>query len=842
MLLLLLGRVLVVVEVSRHRARRRPYLNTSSVAARAALAAPLSLTSMLLLGLALFAAQPNFAHSSAQPNYVYSCPSAMRWCNSLLPIEARLDDLISRLTVPEKIEQISTFTYFNQGTEHFGGLTPGVSSVGLPPYNWHTEGLHGVRDSHAAGFYNSTLFPQVVGMAATGNLPLVEQMATAMGREFRALNNVMRRDNRLVNKGGGLSVYGPTINIVRDARWGRNQETVSEDPWLSGVYAQAFMRGVQSGGAGQRNDTRQFLTVAATCKHLAAYSVETNRHNSNAVVSSLDLAETYLPAFHACIAAEPAQVMCSYNQINGLAACLHDDLQNGLLRGNWSFDGAIVSDCDAIRDVISPQHALNGSAAVAAAVSAGCDIDCGSAYYDHLQTALDEGLLSQQTLDTAVRRALRVRFRLGEMGESDDEVGALRSIPPQTVGAAEHLALAAQASRESLVLLKNHEGTLPLDLANDRALVLDGSARTSSSSGARRVLRVALIGPLGNSTSVMMGGKPDYDCLNVSTLWEGLRAIVPALVFEPGLSSVTDVSHAGFGAATVAAARSDVVVLAIGIDSTIEAEQLDRTSVGLTGAQDALVEAVIAAMTGRPASRIIAVLFNGGPLSVDMIASSRHVHAVIEAFQPGQFGGAAVAAAIAGQFSPSGVMPHTVYAAADALAAPLTEFAMRPNRTYAGRTYRFSTSVVLWPFGFGLSYSSFDVQWKGEPVATASTTALAHGGETVQFSVTVRNTGQMDAARVVQLYVARVGGARRADEPTPPRKSLAAMSKLQLRVGGEGMHTFSLRVTPGACAVCVVTFDGRTVLRAAEWRISVGDGATDLLTGRLNVVGPEVVV
>lgn len=767
---------------------------------------------------------PMLVSATSAPNYMSSCVGVqLPWCNTSLSLSTRLDDLIGRLTVDEKITQLNTFSFTNPPQHN--GLTPGVVRIGLPPYDWHTEGLHGVRDASAAGLHNSTLFPQVVGMAATGNLTLIGEMAVVMGREFRALNNVMRAADRVVTRGGGLSVYGPTINIIRDARWGRNQESVSEDPWLAGAYADAFMRGVQ--GA---DPTSSYLAVAATCKHLAAYSIETERHDSNAEVSALDLQETYLPAFQACVAAGSAQIMCSYNKINGLAACLHGDIQNGLLRRTWGFDGTIVSDCDAIADVISPQEAYNGSEAVALALKAGTDIDCGGAYAEHIQAALSDGLLREADLDAALRRAFTLRFRLGEMGETDAEVGRLRTaLGPHVVGSAPHVALAAQAAKESLVLLKNDAGLLPLDR--------------------KAGLRVALIGPLANSTDIMYGGKHDYDCDHVGTVLEGLRSVVPAssLTFAPGLASVTDTSTAGFEAAAKAAAASDVAVLALGIDSSVESEGKDRTTVGLTGAQEELLRAVVSSM--GDASRVIVLLLNGGPLSVDY--AKEHVPTILEAFEPGQEGGAAIAEALFGGFSPSGVLPYSIYAEADALAPPLDAFAMRPNATtgYAGRTYRFSTATPLWPFGFGLTYTSFTVQWHGASsatVRTVSTADLAPGGSGASVSATVRNTGRMLGSKVVQVFVTvqaepTANGAR--TEPSPPIRSLAAMAKVALQPGEMATAAFELAVAPGACPMCTVQLDGTRILRAGRWRVSIGDGAADHVPPwTLEVVGADVII
>ena len=262
------------------------------------------------------------------------------WCDTRISFWSRALLLANALTPREQVTQLSTYSF----TKNHSGLNPGVTRLGLPEYNYHTEGLHGVRDSCDSP---ATLWPQVVGMAATGNLSLIQEMGSFMGAGFRAAANA-NRGKKLPSRGCGLSVYGPTMNIIRDPRWGRNQETVSEDPFLNGAYAAAIVHGVQG-------DDPTYLQVAFTCKHFTAYSVETDRmKGSNAVVSDRDLAETFLPAFKACVRAGSAQLMCAYNAItsdggNATGACFRADLINGLLRKQWGWNGSMVSDCDAVK-------------------------------------------------------------------------------------------------------------------------------------------------------------------------------------------------------------------------------------------------------------------------------------------------------------------------------------------------------------------------------------------------------------------------------------------------------------------------------------------------------------
>eukprot|EP00462_Mataza_sp_D1_P007882 CAMPEP_0175124486 /NCGR_PEP_ID=MMETSP0087-20121206/2805_1 /TAXON_ID=136419 /ORGANISM="Unknown Unknown, Strain D1" /LENGTH=761 /DNA_ID=CAMNT_0016406253 /DNA_START=74 /DNA_END=2360 /DNA_ORIENTATION=- len=713
--------------------------------------------------------------------------SAYAFCNSSLSFEDRAADLVNRLTLEEKIAQINTYSFVKNNP----GITPGISRLGVCEYNYHTEGLHGVRDSYVGGFHNSTLFPQVTAMAATGNLTLVQEMGRVMALEFRAVNNVMAKPAMWSQEeGGGLSVYGPTINLIRDPRWGRNQESVSEDPWLAGHYGAAFINGVQG-----QNSVTKYLATAATCKHLAAYSMETNRHDSNAEVSALDLAESYLPAFQTCIQAGSAQVMCSYNKINDIPACTDSDIQIDVVRKAWNFNGSIVSDCDAIADITNSQKTMDGPTATAAGIVGGCDQDCGSWYAKYGMDAVKQGKVTEDQIDAALRRTLLLRFKLGEMGESDDQV-SWRSVPPSVVGALDHAALAAQAAEEAITLLKNEESTLPLDVQSIRS--------------------VALVGPLANSSSVMEGSKQDYNAKHISSVLEGLQNYLlksphkATVSFAPGLQSVTDRNTKGFDAAKQVAKVADVTVVVLGIDGSVEAEAKDRLNglIGLPGAQEDLLKAVVDAVGDK--RKVIVVFVHGGPLSSDYIA--REMPTLLDAFEGGQSGGDAIARALFGAVNPSGILPYSLYAENFTSAVPFETFQMRPNETYPGRTYRFSTFPVLFPFGHGLSYTTFKLNWDEERLDAYDTSSIHFPG--VVHKVKVTNTGKVAGAKVVQAFVSHKYDAAVADAaPAPPIKSLYGQAKVFLRPGESTTVEFTTATSSGAAPFAAVGFS-HTKLKA----------------------------
>ena len=811
----------------------------------------------MLLGCTLLVLLLNNADSAKNydpSKYMQTCTSPNLFCNASLSAAARAANLVSLLTLDEKISQLST----NSFTKTYNGLVPGIPRLGIPEYDYHTEGLHGIRDSDVAGFKNSTLFPQVTGMSATGNLSLIYEMARAMAFEMRAVNNVMRERNQVVTRGGGLALYGPTINIIRDGRWGRNQESVSEDPWLSGQYAANFIRGVQGEGEDEDdnyNNNNKFLAVAATCKHLDAYSQETHRHDSNAQVSQLDLMETYLPQFEACVAAGAQQVMCSYNKINNVPACLDGSIQNGIVRDKWNFQGSIVSDCDAIKDVNVTQKTMTGPEVTAAGILNGCDQDCGNFYGLYASDAIKEGLLNDTDVDTALVRILTMRFKLGEFGD----MTPWSKVAPNQVGSKQHAALALQAARESITLLRNDKGMLPL-------LLDDGSVKR----------RVGLVGPLANSTSVMEGAKQDYRAKHIVSVLEGLETKMSSssssslLTYSPGLSSVTDddTSSRAYKEAVRIATEADVAIVVVGIDGTVEGEALDRRNVILPGAQEQMIRDIATARASKvkeliktnnvaatvtaaatnvtaaaataaatSAAAMIVVLINGGPISCDWLQGETPVPiAVIEAFEGGQSAGTALAETMYGENNPSGVLPFTLYKENSTVEkiVPFTRFDMRPNGTYPGRTYRFSVAPTLWEFGYGLSYTKFVLSWS--PSVDGSDDGDGGGNHHhsihlvhspgVVHKVRVTNVGKVAGAKVVQAFVTKKHEVVHATlgAPSSPLKELFGMNKVWLEPGETTEVTFNTISLAGSKPFFTVMEDGRSMLIPGRVVITVGVG------------------
>ena len=479
------------------------------------------------------------APTSRTPACVLANTTALPFCDTTLSTAARAKDLVQRMTAAEKLVQLIGGIG--------GGVTPATPRLGVPAYQYHSEGLHGLRTTCKLGPGHSplysTMFPQVTGMAATGNLSLIHAMAAHMGDEARAVNNYMVQAKAgFPGKGGGLNYWGPTLNIGRDPRWGRLQESVSEDPWLNGAYSSNFVAGIQGAGDGVK-----FTKIAACCKHFYAYSLEDadgfTRHNFNAAVTARDLAETYLPPFAACVAAAPEQVMCSYNAVNGVPTCLDDQAQNGWLRKTQKYAGLVVSDCDAVGDAFSAHHySQNVSQAAAQGIRAGCDLDCGSTYKSkNLQDALDAGLMTMADIDLAVERTFAMRFNLGMF----DPVATndYSKIGRDVLNSAHGKALAVAAARESIILLQNDGGALPLTLPSGGTIVV--------------------IGSIADSTAVLAGGKSDYCPEQPVSLLAGLQAAANAssgawkVTYLPTATSSSDIA--------VARAAAHVVVVRGGV-------------------------------------------------------------------------------------------------------------------------------------------------------------------------------------------------------------------------------------------------------------------------------------
>ncbi len=543
-------------------------------------------------------------HSDLQPLYLN--PEALA--------RDRAEDLIARMTLAEKVGCMMADS-------------AGVERLGIPPYNWWNEALHGIARAGIA-----TVFPQAIGIAATWNEDLVYRMAAAISDEGRAKHHeALRKGDH--SRYTGLTFWSPNINIFRDPRWGRGQETYGEDPHLTSRIGVQFVKGMQG-------DDPHYLKTAACAKHYLAHSgPEAERHQFDAKVNIRDLKMTYLPAFQALVEeGQVAGVMGAYNRVNGEACCASPNLLQYLLRREMGFKGYVVSDCMAIRDIYKyHQAAETPEEAAARAVKAGCDLNCGDTY-EHLFTALGNGLIREQDIDRALMNLFETRFRLG-MFDSPEQV-PYAQIPIQVVDSPANQALALEVARQSLVLLKNSDNFLPLT---------------------KDLKRIAVIGPNADDALVLRGNYYGTPSDSITVL-EGIRGVV---------SNATDVQYArgcdiaasgqkDFDEAVRTVSGADVAIVVLGLSQEIEGEEGqqegnpegtatrgDRETLGLPGEQQALLEAVAA--TGTP---VVLVLLNGSALAVNW--ADEHLPAILEAWYPGQSGGRAVAEALFGDFNPGG--------------------------------------------------------------------------------------------------------------------------------------------------------------------------------------------
>lgn len=683
------------------------------------------------------------------------------------PIEERVDDLIKRMTAEEKIAQL-------------GSNAPAIERLGVPQYNWWNEALHGVGRAGIA-----TVFPQAIGMASTWNADLIQQVAETISDEGRAKHHeAVRGGVRAVYT--GLTFWSPNINIFRDPRWGRGQETYGEDPYLTARLAVRFVQGLQG-------DDPAYLKTVATPKHFAVHSgPEKSRHYFDAIVSQRDLRMTYLPAFKACIMeAKAYSIMGAYNRVNGEACCASPTLLGKILRGEWGFEGYVVSDCGAIYDIYENHNLVKSAAEAAAlAVKNGCDLECCGTYnipcdFGGLREAAEQGLLSEQDIDQAVKRLFMARFRLGMFDPPD--LVPYTQIPFSVVDSAEHRALAVEVAQQSFVLLKNQDNLLPLDKDKLNA--------------------VAVIGPNADETLVMMGNYMGTPASPVSVL-DGIRAVVregTEVNYAKGCEIVGG-SKDGFAEAVEAAKKSQVAVMVMGLSQQLEGEEGqqegnprgivslgDRKTLDLPPIQEELMQAIYD--TGTP---IVLVLMNGSMVSINW--ANEHIPAILEAWYPGQAGGTAVANTLFGLFNPGGRLPVTFYRSR-------TDLPPFENYSMENRTYRYFTGDPLYAFGFGLSYTTFayrSLQIEPENIQS---------GESVSIQVEVENTGQRLGDEVVQLYM-------HDTEASLPVPQLQLQGFVRIRLEPGEKRTVEFRIDPEQMSFA--DEQGQWVLEPGEFKVWVG--------------------
>lgn len=617
---------------------------------------------------------------------IYSCAQAGKEAQTA---EQRAARIVDSLSLGQKVSLMM----------HASAPVP---ELDIPAYNWWNEALHGVARNGSA-----TVFPQPVGMAASFDDALLQKVFEAVGDEAR-IKNRQAREAGFVGNYQGLTFWTPNINIYRDPRWGRGMETYGEDPCLTARMGSAVVRGLQGPA------DAPVLKAHACAKHFAVHSgPEWNRHSFDAEVSERELRETYLPAFKELVAGAGVQeVMIAYNRFRGVPCGANTYLIDTILRKEWGFDGLVVSDCWAVSDFYEDGrhgYSPDASHAVAEAVRAGVNLECGNTF-SHIPEAVAEGLLSESCLDSSLIRILSARIRLGELDAEDPWSG----LDTALVEGPRHLALARRMAAESLVLLQNRGGILPLKAGS----------------------RIALLGPNADDAEMMWG---NYNPVpnNTVTLLEALREERPGLLYLPACGH----TEAGMAAEDLLYRLSgiDTIIFAGGISPRLEGEQLeveipgfkggDRTSLELPEVQRQLLKALHEA-----GKRVVLVNFSGGATGLEPETLS--CDAILQAWYPGQEGGGAIADVLFGRVSPSGKLPVTFYRNVGQL-PDYEDYSM------LGRSYRFFEGSPLFPFGYGLSYVRFE--YKSPRIRGR------------QLSVCVTNTGEMDAEEVVQLYVRRPG-------------------------------------------------------------------------------------
>ena len=631
-------------------------------------------------------------------------------------------ELVNKMTLEEKASQLRYDA-------------PAIPRLGIPAYNWWNEALHGVARAGVA-----TSFPQAIGMAAAFDVDLIKEIGGAIAEEGRAKYNAyVKHGDRDIYK--GLTFWSPNVNIFRDPRWGRGHETYGEDPYLTSRLGVAYVKGLQGNG--------EVMKAAACAKHYAVHSgPEAVRHEFDAKATQKDMEETYLPAFEALVKeAKVESVMGAYNRTNGEPCCGSKTLIQDKLRGEWKFEGHFVSDCWAIRD-FHENHMVTYTAkeSAAMALNAGCDLNCGNTYL-HILNAFQHGLVTEEAITQAAVRLFTTRYLLGLFDGSEyDAIGY------DKVECQEHLALAHKISLKSIVMLKN-DGILPLDK--------------------KKLKNIGVIGPNANSRAALVGNYHGTSSEYITVL-EGIQRYLGEdvrVLYSEGCdlyrekTEVLAWPYDRLKEAQIVAENSDVVILCLGLDETLEGEEGDTGNSYASGdksdlqiplAQRKLMEAV--AQTKKP---VVLCMLAGSDL--DMSYAAEHFDGILQLWYPGARGGKAVAEILFGEVSPSGKLPITFYESLDEL-PDFEDYSME------GRTYRFMKGKAQYPFGYGLTYSKVEVE---EAFIQAEK-------EGALVTASVKNSGDMETDEVVQVYIKCTDSSYGTPNP-----QLCGFKRVHLRPGEE---------------------------------------------------------
>lgn len=687
--------------------------------------------------------------------------------NPDLPVDVRVKDLVSRLTLHEKVQLM----------QH---NSPAIPRLGIPAYNWWNEALHGVARTPE----KVTVFPQAIGMAATFDVDALEMMGDMTASEGRALFNEAWKSGKGVAQYRGLTYWTPNINIFRDPRWGRGQETYGEDPYLTSQMGAAMVHGLEG-------DDSYYLKAVACAKHYAVHSgPEYNRHEFDARPSLYDLWDTYLPAFHELVTrAKVHGVMCAYNRLNGQPCCGNDPLLVDILRNQWKFDGYVTSDCGAINDFANHHRThLDDMVAASDAMLAGTDLECGD-LYQLLEQGVQKGLHSEREINVSVTRLLTILFKIGMFDPTDRNPYA--SIGREVIECEAHKKHAYRMAQESMVLLKNENSILPLDV--------------------RRVKKLALIGPNADNEQTLLAnyfGTPSVIMTPYKSLKERYGDRIE-ITYIKGVDFVSKLEKApSFEQVAAEAGKNDVIVFVGGISADYEGEagdagaggyagfaSGDRTSISLPFVQTELLKEL--KKTGKP---LIIVNMSGSIMSFEW--ESQHADAILQAWYGGQAAGDAISDVLFGEYNPAGRMPLTTYRS-DKDLPPFEDYSM------SNRTYRYFQGEPRYPFGYGLSYTSFSYR-------NLTCESQVQTGNSLKVSVWVKNTGKRDGDEVVQLYVSHPQNKN----VRIPLCALKGFMRIHLKAGEERQVDFTLR--PEDLALTDVL--GNWIERSGTVKIFVGGG------------------
>ncbi|KAJ4841361.1 hypothetical protein Tsubulata_032840, partial [Turnera subulata] len=703
--------------------------------------------------------------------------------------------------------------------------------LGLPKYEWWSEALHGVSNVGPGTFFDdlvpgSTSFPTVITSAAAFNESLWKTIGRAVSTEARAMYNLGR---------AGLTYWSPNINVVRDPRWGRAIETPGEDPFVVGKYAANYVRGLQD-VEGTENSTdlnSRPLKVSSCCKHYAAYDVDNwkgvERYSFDARVAEQDMVETFLRPFEMCVKeGDVSSIMCSYNRVDGIPACADPKLLNQTIRGEWDLHGYIVSDCDSIEVLVDGHHWLGDTKedAVAHTLRAGesfikhilcqeicLDLDCGDYYTKYVQSSVQQGKIREADIDRSLKYLYVVLMRLGFF----DGNPQYNSLGKKDVCSEENVELAREAAREGTVLLKNVGETLPLD--------------------SQKIKTLAVIGPHANATAAMIGNYAGVPCKIISPL--DALSTYGEVDYQAGCGDTKCKNGSLIFPATQAAAKADVTIIVAGIDLSIEAESLDRDDLLLPGNQTQLINQVANAAKGP----VVLVLFSAGGLDISFAKNNPKIGAILWVGYPGERGGPAIADVIFGKYNPGGRLPLTWHEASYVDMLPMTSMPLRAvdSLGYPGRTYKFFNGSVVFPFGYGLSYTKFNYALKSAVKSKQIKLnkfqhcySIKYGNDShnptcpsiriddmdckdhkIEFEVEVQNTGSRDGSDVVIAY------------SKPPQgilathiKQVTGFQRVFVPAGGSKKVRFVLNLCN---SLRVVDYNAYTVLPSGGHTITIGD-------------------